>query len=942
MKTYQRLLAAAVSVAVSGTAIGADGITAPPPDAQTAPADSHNPARAGSIGGRVIHQATGDLLPAATVRVPELGREAITGRDGSFLLNNVPAGAYTLVVSYGGLDTQRQPVELVAGQSLRQDFRLVSAHIEMDEILVIGRAMGAASTSNLQRNADSQRTVVSADALGQIREGNIGDALVRLPGLSVETRAGVQRTATIRGLAPQYNTVTVDGLRMTNVDGNRDIALDSFPSNLLARVDVIKAPTPDMSADAIGGTVDLITRSAYDRDERIFEVELGTTFNDNRDSWNRQAGVTFGDTFGEDRQFGLLGSAFYFRDERGYDVVDIAYTVDQDDGYFLNRAFYYDRQELKDKIGAGLVFDYRPGNDTSAYARAIYHYDYRDLNHLGTDWRPNPATATAVTPDSASSTNGRIDSIAFYREPKNVFQMYTAGVEHRAGDWRFDGRTAFSRAKKDYPETLQVLNSFNNVDLSYERGWRDFPVFTIDNDVDVTDPTGLAFRQYTTSQVPRVEDELSFDANAQREFHGHRYFWTLKGGLRATLKEASQAQPETVRYSGLQGITAADLLEFHRSTGFMSASNGRAQLIPFYPDWRRYVDLHRNQPGTLVQNDAARLFTEETLANADFDIRENIYAGYLMGTVEIDRLTVLAGARLESTHINSNANEVVTDDGQVTAVNRIRDTNRYSNVLPSVHLRYFTLDDRLVLRGSVAKAISRPPPGDLIPSRQENAQLNQRIIGNPNLEPAESVNLDLSAEYFLPPVGILSAAVFYKDIDNFVFSASRLGEDGVDERTRVNGDGGKVLGLELVWAQQFDFLPGWLSGLGLEANFTWLDSEGKYPNRGDDLPFINSPDYILNAVLSYATGPFSARLSMNKLPERLESVGGRAALDRYNAAVTVWDVAFRYRVFGDHSVFLNVKNLTDEPTVQYQGNRGNPTSVVYYGTQYNLGLNFSF
>ncbi|ACE85804.1 TonB-dependent receptor [Cellvibrio japonicus] len=939
MKTAKSLLSLAIACVVTAhTGLALAQASA----SNNAPATARATSQLGSVTGRVINQATGSLLQAATVRVLELNREVTTGRDGSFVLTNIPAGNYTLEVNYGGLDSQRLPMTITAGRSLRQDIRLTSARYGVEEMLVTGRAEGFASTINLQRNADSLRTVVSADALGQIREGNIGDALVRLPGLSVETRAGVQRTATIRGLAPQYNTVTVDGLRMTNVDGNRDIALDSFPANLLARVEVIKAPTPDMSADAIGGTVDLVTRSAYDRDGRTFDVQLGTTLNDIRDSWNKQAGITLGDTFGENRQFGLLGSVFYFRDERGYDVVDTAYTVSSADSFFINRSLYYDRDEMKDKVGAGLMFDYRPSDDTSAYIKAIYHYDFRELWRRGTDYRPNPATQFDVTPDAGSSTGGRVDSIVFYREPKNVFQMYTAGIEHRTGDWVLDGRLGYSKAKKDYPTTLQVVNSFNGVNLTYDRSDRDFPVFTVDNAVDLSNPSSVAFRQFDTNQVPRVEDELSVDVNALREFNTGRFPWSIKTGFRATIKDASQAQPDTVRYSGLTGVSAASLLEYYSNSDFMSESNGRAQLLPFFPDWRKYLELQQTNPSAFTQNAAAQLFSAETLANADFTIGEDILATYIMGTVDIDKLTLLGGVRVETTSIDSQANEVAVDNGQITDITRVSDSNEYTNVLPSLHLRYAAMDDQLIVRSSISKAISRPPPGDLIPSKQENAQLNQRIIGNPALEPAESINYDLTAEYFLPPLGVISAGAFYKDIDNFVFSSSRIASDGVDERTRINGDGGKVRGLEFVWSQDLTFLPGLLSGLGVEANYTWLDSEGVYPGRDDDLPLVNSPDYIINGILSYAQGPFSMRISMNKMPDRLESVGGREALDKYNAASTVWDLAFKYRVLDQHNIFFNVKNLTNEPTVQFQGSRDNPTSVVYYGTQYTLGVDLSF
>lgn len=175
-----------------------------------------------------------------------------------------------------------------------------------------------------------------------------------------------------------------------------------------------------------------------------------------------------------------------------------------------------------------------------------------------------------------------------------------------------------------------------------------------------------------------------------------------------------------------------------------------------------------------------------------------------------------------------------------------------------------------------------------------------------------------------------------------MFSSSRIAADGVDERTRTNGEGGRITGLELVWHQNFDFLPAPFDGFGFEANFTYLDSKARYPGRTDNLPLTLSPDTIFNYVLSYTTGPFSVRVSYNRLAERLESVGSRPALDLYNAKSEIWDLAFRYQIFGNGSLFLNVKNLRNAPTVQYQGDPSNPRSVVFYGRQYNFGVRFDF
>lgn len=894
-----------------------------------------------SVSGRVRNLDTGTLLEGASLRLVELGREVVAGREGAFTFDHVPPGSYTLQASYVGTDGLRLPIEVVAGETLRLGVELRSTAFSLEAVQVTARVEGLSETLNLQRNAPTHRTVVSADALGQIREGNIGDALVRLPGLSVETRAGVQRTATIRGLAPQYNTVTIDGLRMTNVDGNRDIALDSFPSNMLARVEVVKANTPNLPADAIGGTVNLITRTAFDQDGRILEGELGGTLNDLRGNWNRQGSFSFGDRFGSDEQFGFFTSVAYFHDRRGYDVVETAYTVSTDNRYRINRSLYYDRFENKDKIGAGFSLDFRPSEDARWFLKGLYNYDYRWLNHFGTDWRPNPALIVSEVGDVVATRNGRVDAFTFYREPKNVFQMYTLGGENRVGEWLLDYRVAWSKAEKTFPETIQIINSFNGVDLTYDRSLRDFPLFTVTNGVNLNNLSLLSFRQAQVTQVPRVEDETTLDANLRREFFAGATLWTFAAGLRASFKDASQAQPNTNRFTGLTGLTAAELLEFRETPGFMGESNGRARLLGFYPDWRAYSRLVRSN-SNLTRNAAAQLFAEQARAESAFSISEDIYAAYAQAAVDFDRLHILGGLRFEQTRLESQANQIRIERGLITAINPVFASRSYNSLLPGLHARYH-VSDRLTFRGALSQALSRPPPGDLVPSRQENAQINQRIIGNPDLRPAESSNLDFSVDYYLPPVGVLSAALFYKDVENFVFSASRIAADGVDERTRVNGDGGKVAGLELVWSQQLDFLPAPFDGFGVEANYTRLDSKGVYPGRqSDDLPFISSPDYIWNGIVSWASGPFGLRLSYNRLPDRLESVGARAALDSYNAATSVWDLSARYWVGERGEFILNVKNLADAPTVQFQGERGNPTSVVYFGTQYNFVAKYTF
>ncbi|TVP61019.1 MAG: TonB-dependent receptor, partial [Gemmatimonadales bacterium] len=515
----------------------------------------------GTIQGRVIHAQTRAYLEGAGVRLVELNRQVTTDREGRFSIPRVPTGAYTLEITYLGVESRSEAVTVRGGEVARIDAELQSQVFRLDEMQIIGQIQGQAHALNLQRSSDNLRTIVSQDALGQVQEGNIGDALNRLPGLTVETRAGVQRTATIRGLAPQYNSVTVDGFTMTNVDGNRDIALDSYPMNTLERVEVVRAVTPDMPGDAIGGTVNLVTRTAFDRSGRTFFGDIGGTHNDNRSTLNRQAQLTVGDTFGPEGNLGGLFTFSYFEDVRGYDVSNIGYTVDAEDRFTVANNLVYDRDERKRKFGVGANLDYRVGEDARLFVKGMYNHDYRWLHRRGTDYRP---------------AANQVNAITFYREPRNVFQMYMAGASHTLADWGMDYRVAFSHADKSYPETFQVTTGFNGVEMDVDRSDPNFPLFSVRNGFDLGDPSSLLVRNMQVTQAPRTEYEYAMEANAQRPFRLGDLPASFKTGVRATFKDASQDQPQYARYT-VNGLSVAELSESYANARFFRESNGRAR-----------------------------------------------------------------------------------------------------------------------------------------------------------------------------------------------------------------------------------------------------------------------------------------------------------------------------------------------------------------------------
>lgn len=882
----------------------------------------------GEIGGRVRSQS-GAFLEGATVRVDGTVLESITGREGQFVIRGVSAGTQTLVVRYLGYAVSRVTVTVEAARKADIDVLLTP---NLETVTTIGQVAGQATAINLQRSSDNLKTVVSREALGLVQEGNIGDALLRLPGIIVETRAGVNRTATIRGLAPQYNSVTVDGLPITNVDGNRDVALDEFPYATLSRVEVTKTLTPDLPGDGIGGSLNLVTRTAFDAPGRTLAFNVGGTSNQRGNTFNKQLELVVGDRLGAKKNIGYLFTGSYFHDYRGYDGSDNTYSTVGTNPFVLASNNVYDRGEEKRRTGLGFNIGYRPTTGTTLYAKAIWSDDYRWLDQKGTTWRP---------------TTSQVDDITFYREPHNLFQMYIVGGTAQFGSWNTDVRASHSRADKTYPATMQITTRVSNVAMTSDMSEPRFPNFTVTNGVDLTNKSLQRLVNVDQTQAPRKEDETTVDLSARRTFSLNGLPFALKFGARNSSKHSSQSQPIYARYTLSAANSASITPTLARDVAtpdFMPASNGRSRLLPFFPDYDRWLQAVQSGGGPFLVSEP---FTTQGRANSNFGIDESITAAFAMGTLDIGTVRLIGGARFEHTANSGRANLVRTATvNGVTTVTGVVEQNSsasYDNVLPSLHLRYQPLVP-LVLRASFTTGMSRPAPGDLIPSAQVNAQLNPPtvVVGNPDLKPATAKNWDASAEYALGELGAMSVSLFRKDIESFVFSQrTRLTTGdfaGYDEQRRVNSEGGNSEGIELAWVQRFNMLPGLLSGLGIESNYSVIRSEARYPGRSESLPLTGPAREVLNLIGFYNLRGFELRASYVQRSARLSAVGASLAQDRYFAPDKLVDLTFGYGMPRFGSIFLNVRNAGNAPTVEYVGDRSHPVSTTYYGRQINFGI----
>lgn len=272
----------------------------------------------GVISGKIIDEQGNLSLPGATVFLDSGERYTISNQIGHYEFLNVPEGTYRVTVQYIGFVSHTLEAKVEIGKNTKLDFIMSSDLLSLDEVVITGeRLKGQAKALNQQKNNQNITNVISSDQVGRFADANVGDALKRVPGITVQNDQGEARNLIIRGLAPELNSVTLNGDRIPSAEGdNRNVQMDLIPSDMISTIEVNKTLTPDMDADAIGGSVNLITR-ASPNGQRI-SATLAGGYAPIREKGNYTAGLVYGNRF-FDNKLGAVFSASYNNNNFGSD-----------------------------------------------------------------------------------------------------------------------------------------------------------------------------------------------------------------------------------------------------------------------------------------------------------------------------------------------------------------------------------------------------------------------------------------------------------------------------------------------------------------------------------------------------------------------------------------------------------------------------------------------
>lgn len=947
-KTFRQMAVAMLATtAMSALLTGA----AQAQEAQSAAAAT---ADEGIVTGRVFDERTGNSLRGAIVRVVGTGERDVTTEDGRFQLN-VPAGPSTIEVEYVGFVSYTRQVEVPARGRAAVNFGLDT--VGGDDIVVRAAAVGQALAINQQRTADGIVNIYSEEVFGPAPDGNIGFALQRLPGLSVNTnQAGEPTGVNIRGVEGDFNSFQINGNRVAAA-GGRGLNLGDFSNDGISNIEVIKAATPDRDGDAIGGIVNVITRSAFERSGRRIEIQAGGNYRDLSDNLGYSVSARYSDIFSLGGDYDNLGISLSFgsyeidRSSLNRDMDWVQVTPENnpqlnlgglDTPVWFMESSHWEIDGQVTRVNTGNIdLDYRIDDSNSFYLRGFYSQSDRsndvfetdiDIDTRFQDAIGGRKTYAELTPSSGRGTPGnsgsrgsrgwigtdedrttKLWSLNFGGRHEWDRSLLTYDLFYSVNDEKFGNANELNFVME--PDSPWFLFEYDLINP--QRGLVDIRNISSNADDDLS---LVSEGELVLESIESREEVFSVKVDAERSFDLGTSEFTFKTGGRYYRSEFANNQNADV-YEMDDTFPWAQIL--NRTN---EVTLGGPRIFNVFPS--RGVALLASNPELFELNE------EDTLEDSLFEdttFTEDLFAGYGMATLRTGIHQIIAGVRYERIKFDGTNFVASFLDGDTTIVPD-RNRNSYDFWLPGIHFRH-ELTPRLILRESYNRSYGRPRRSELASGRFVNED-GDILDGNPNLRPAISDNFDAQLEYYTNSGGLYSVSVFYKNIKDFSFdfvgefdeldaagNPILLDSGDFEYEVPLNGTSAKNYGIELIARQNLTFLPGALRGLSVALSATFTETKANYPNRldRDDLALPGFSDFLFTGTLDYNWKGFNLRGDYIYRTDYVEGLGSDIESDEFFGPEQRVDLAASYTFGNGFRLFANVINLTNEEQFSYQG-----------------------
>lgn len=907
-------------------------------------------AQTGSVTGVVLDKSTGKFLQGAEVLAPN-GSHTLTDRNGAFTLDQVPAGSQELTVNYSGLQQSKVSAEVIDGQTTSvSTVRMDAEILELEKLEITSMREGMSQAVALQKAAVQYKVVAAADQFGEISEGNVGEYLKFLPGVTIDYNVNDARGVSLRGLSTAFTIVAVDGTPMagaSSVDDTRRFEFEQIAMSNVETTELYKTITPDLPATATGGFVNFVTKSAFDHEE-VQRITYNVSFN--APSSNVSLGKKDG-VWGNGKEYVVrpnldvnfsrkitpkVGLNVAYRFSEKYDDAPRIIENWSISGRTPTLTQYniQDEQKITHRESLGTKLEFRPTDATSLFLGGQWNYydlmfTQRGLSfNLGTNSTLVDDTVKSGTAGTRNVTNGQLQ-----RRKHGETYHFNSGLVHDFGSaGKITVTPYFSRADGYYDDVADGFISSSQT-LSYTS-------LSIDGIKDITSAGNV-----TVNNGARPTDDL-------RDIGNYTFSNTATGtNLQSRPWEAIDEK------NGVNGSYIIEIDELSIpltvNTGFALDRVNREITRPTYrgavasitgDTLRAFQDLGYTDdvafgfgsvqavdPYLIYETYGGNLSTTPSV-NDLRDIQEENYAGYLRMDFKVTpKLLVIGGARYELRGIDATASLFSNNIQQDPATTNLD----FDGVYPSLSFKY-TPVRQIAVRGGVSQTIGVPDYSDILPLVDEGAELTANdgkfTLPSKSLAPYHSTNYDLGVDYYLNNSGVAGASIFRKNITDAIVprSLSAADTDAVAAQYGYASDvfstgvlnensnqHAAINGFELSYAQNFTFLPAPFNGLSLQTNYTYVDVGSKDLDTEYSLSRAVAPQSV-NVVLGYRYRRFSTTITNNWVDEQLYggfvntsyfSGSGDNRLLRYKDELITTDVKVEYAIMKHLSAYFVVRNI---------------------------------
>lgn len=921
MDFFKRTLFLFIAVLVTGAAMSATGV----------PAQSN-----GILKGRVL-DAERNPLPGAAVKIGDSRNMAITDTEGEFIFQKVSTGDHTLNVTYLGYNPVNMAITVVP-TGTNVEVVMTDNIDQLNEVVVTGVFSNQQKAINAQKGNVNITNVVSADQIGKFPDSNIGDALKRISGINVQYDQGEARFGQVRGTPAEFSSVTVNGSRIPSAEGDiRNVQLDLIPAEMIQTIEVNKTLLPDQDGDAIGGSINLVTKNSPNR--FTLNATAGSGYNPVSRKAQLNLGLTVGNRFFNDR-FGFMASASYQNSPAGSYNTEFLWEKTDDGKIYINdyqiRQYYVTRE----RQSYSLSLDYKFDSYNKIWFKGIFNNRNDWENRYRTTLKD--ITSEGVADVRVQTKAGTPDNRNARLERQRTLDL-TIGADNHAGIFDIDWKLGYARASEYRPNERYIDFRLKKQKFGFNLGnprepWA-YPLEGFDMVLD----DSFSLKELTE----QFEDIVERDLKAQIDF---KTDLTAQSHLKFGVKYLHKTKKRDIDF---YEYTPLDKKGFHADALAHTVDMTNPRFMPSARyEAGRFVD--KQFVGSLDLQDAA-LFKKnqvpEELAS-NYRAREAVASGYArIDTRLSDNLNFAGGLRVENTSLRYTGR--IYDDEAGTVSETEPQTSGYVNFLPSLLLKWEPAKDFLVRIG-YNESLSRPKYSALVPGIRIKRGDNEIVVGNSDLKPTTSHNIDLSAEYYWKTIGLVSANVFYKRINGFIvdevaYNKEYIGNVWTKFTQPKNAGNANIFGAEIAYQRDFGFISPALKCVGFYGTYTYTHSrvtdfsfEGRENEK--DLSLPGSPAHTANASLFFEKWGLSARLSYNHASAFIDEMGAADFYDRYYDAVNYMDLNLGY-TFGrkaKFTIYADCTNLLNQPLRYYQGTEDRTMQSEYYGVKFNAGIKVNF